>query len=338
MTTQTETPVLVSVRHHTGVLQLNRPRALNSLTPEMVEIITGALEKWRDDESVTQVLITSTSPKAFCAGGDVRHAREEILAGQEERADRFFSDEYAMNHLIAGYPKPYIAVIDGITMGGGLGVSAHGSHRVSTEKAWASMPEMAIGYITDVGISYASQRWPGSSPALGAFIGLTGYRMTAADMLYCGLATHVVADAGAFTEDAVRLGVEEALATHAAGVKEESRLAEWRDSIEEIFSAVTWSDIDAALKTHADQDFVTAVRVLMSGGSPSAIIATTELYAANRDVADLRHGLDNEERLGEFIRRQPDFLEGVRAVLVDKTRDPQFSPAPDPNVYRAVLQ
>lgn len=338
MTTQTETPVLVSVRHHTGVLQLNRPEALNSLTPEMVEIITGALEKWRDDESVTQVLITSTSSKAFCAGGDVRHAREEILAGHEERADRFFSDEYAMNHLIAGYPKPYIAVLDGITMGGGLGVSAHGSHRVVTEKAWASMPEMAIGYITDVGISYASQRWSGSSPALGAFIGLTGYRLTAADMLYCGLATHVVADAGAFAEDAVRLGVEEALATHATGVEEESRLAEWRDSIEEIFSAVTWADIDAALKIHADQDFVTAVRVLMSGGCPSAIIATTELYAANRDAADLRHGLDNEERLGELIRRQPDFLEGVRAVLVDKTRDPQFSPAPDPNVYRAVLQ
>ncbi|RSZ65649.1 enoyl-CoA hydratase/isomerase family protein [Corynebacterium hylobatis] len=338
MTTQTETPVLVSVRHHTGVLELNRPRALNSLNPEMVEIITRALEEWRDDESVAQVLITSTSPKAFCAGGDVRHVREEILAGQEERADRFFSDEYAMNHLIAGYPKPYIAVLDGITMGGGLGVSAHGSHRVVTGQAWASMPEMAIGYITDVGISWASQRWPGSSPALGAFIGLTGYRLTAADMLYCGLATHMVADAAAFTGDVVDLGVEEALTTHATVVAEESRLAEWRESIEEVFSNVTWADIDAALATHADQDFVTAVRVLMAGGSPSAILATAELYAANRDAPDLRHGLDNEERLGELVRRQPDFLEGVRAVLVDKTRDPQFSPVPDPNVYRAVLQ
>lgn len=338
MTTQTEPPVLVSVRHHTGVLELNRPKALNSLNPEMVETITRALEQWRDDDAITQVLITSTSPKAFCAGGDVRHAREEILAGREEQADRFFTEEYAMNHLIASYPKSCIAVLDGITMGGGLGVSAHGSHRVVTEQAWASMPEMAIGYITDVGISYASQRWPGYSPALGAFIGLTGYRMTAADMAYCGLATHVVADAAAFTEDAVNLGVEEALEKHATEVSEESRLAEWRDSIEAVFSNVTWADIDAALHTHADQDFVAAVRVLMAGGSPAAIVATAELYAANRDAADLRHGLDNEERLGELIRRQPDFLEGVRAVLVDKTRDPQFSPAPAPNVYRAVLQ
>lgn len=338
MTTQTEAPVLVSVRHHTGVLELNRPRALNSLNPEMVEIITRTLQQWRDDESISQVLIASTSPKAFCAGGDVRHVRESILEGREAEVDRFFSDEYTMNHLIAGYPKPYVSVLDGIVMGGGLGVSAHGSHRVITERAWASMPEMDIGYITDVGISYASQRWPGSSPALGAFIGLTGYRLTEADMMYVGLATHYIDDAGDFIEDLIGLGIDSALSEHTIGVPEESRLVGWRDDIEATFSHASWADIDAALEAHDNREFVQEVRALMAQGSPSSIVATAELYAANREAADLRAGLDNEERLGELIRRQPDFVEGVRAVLVDKTRDAAFTPAHDPAEYREVLR
>ncbi|QGU04071.1 enoyl-CoA hydratase/isomerase family protein [Corynebacterium comes] len=338
MTTPTEPPVLVSVRHHTGVLELNRPKALNSLNPEMVEIITRSLEQWRDDDSVTQVLITSTSDRAFCAGGDVRHVREEILAGEEAAVDRFFSDEYAMNHMIAGYPKPYIAVMDGIIMGGGLGVSAHGSHRVITERAWASMPEMAIGYITDVGISYASQRWPGSSPAVGAFIGLTGYRLNEADMMYTGLATDIIDDAEAFIGDLIGLGVDGALGEHSTEVQEESRLLAWRDDIEATFHHASWAEIDAALESHDNQEFVQEVRTLMANGSPSATVATAELYAANRRAADLRAGLDNEERLGELIRRQPDFLEGVRAVLVDKTQDAQFTPAHDPAEYRDVLR
>ena len=199
MNTSTDAPVLVSVRNTTGVLELNRPKALNSLNPEMVGIISDALEQWRDDDGITQVLITSTSEKAFCSDGDVRFAREGILDGREDEVDQFFADEYAMNNVIGTYPKPYIALIDGIVMGGGLGVSAHGSHRIITEKAWASMPEMAIGYVTDVGISYAAQRWSGSSSAIGTFIGLTGYRLRAADLLHTGLATHRVADASAFT-------------------------------------------------------------------------------------------------------------------------------------------
>lgn len=338
MTTQTDSPVLVSVRHHTGVLELNRPRALNSLNPEMICIITRALEQWRDDDSVAQVLITSVSPKAFCSGGDVRHVRDGILAGKEEEMDRFFTDEYSMNHMIASYPKPYVAVLDGIVMGGGLGVSAHGSHRVITERAWASMPEMAIGYITDVGISYASQRWPGSSPAMGAFIGLTGYRLTEADMMEVGLATHLIDDAGDFIEDLVGLGVDNALDEHTIEVKEEARLAGWRDDIEATFSHGSWADIDAALDAHGNQEFVQEVRALMAKGSPSATVATAELYAANRSAADLRAGLDNEERLGELLRRQPDFLEGVRAVLIDKTQDAEFTPAHEPAVYREVLR
>lgn len=333
-----EQPVNVSVRQRTGVLELDRPKALNSLNHEMIRIITDALEGWREDPDIEQVLIVSASPKAFCAGGDVRQARDGILAGDHGPVDQFLSDEYAMDNLIGTYPKPYIAVWDGIVMGGGLGVSSHGSHRVTTAKAWASMPEMAIGYITDVGISYASQRWPGSSPAMGAFIGLTGYRLTEADMMEVGLATHLIDDAGDFIEDLVGLGVDNALDEHTIEVKEEARLAGWRDDIEATFSYGSWADIDAALDAHGNQEFVQEVRALMAKGSPSATVATAELYAANRSAADLRAGLDNEERLGELLRRQPDFLEGVRAVLIDKTQDAEFTPAHEPAVYREVLR
>lgn len=333
-----EQPVHVSVRHHTGVLELDRPEALNSLNHEMIRIITRALEEWRDDPEIRQVLITSRSPKAFCAGGDVRSAREGILAGDHSAVDEFLSDEYAMDNLIGTFPKPYIAVWDGIIMGGGLGVSSHGSHRVTTERAWASMPELAIGYVTDVGISWSSQRWPGSSPAMGAFIGLTGYRMTEEDMLYLGLATHLVEDPDAFIQDVIGLGIDAALGEHAITQSETGQLEMWRDDIEATFGAGSWEDIDAALQAHPNQSFVGTVRQLMANASPSSAVAVAELYLANRDAPTLRDGLDNEERLGELVRRQPDFVEGVRAVLVDKTHDAQWSPVHDAEVYRAVLR
>ena len=333
-----EQPVHVSVRQRTGVLELDRPKALNSLNHEMIRIITDALEGWREDPDIEQVLIVSASPKAYCAGGDVRQARDGILAGDHGPVDQFLSDEYAMDNLIGTYPKPYIAVWDGIVMGGGLGVSSHGSHRVTTRRAWASMPELAIGYITDVGISWASQRWPGSSPAVGAFIGLTGYRLNEEDMLHVGLATHMVEDASQFVLDVIGLGIDAALAEHAIEPQEKSRLAGWREDIEATFGAGSWADIDAALEAHPNRDFVGTVRELMAHASPSAAVATAELFRANRDAPTLRDGLDNEERLGELLRRQPDFVEGVRAVLVDKTQDAQWSPAHDAEVYRAVLE
>ena len=144
------------------MIELNRPKALNSLTPEMVELIAASLAQWRENDEVEQVLFLSASPKAYCAGGDVRYARERVLEGKLGEVDTFFADEYTLNGDIAEYPKPVIALIDGIAMGGGLGISAHGSHRVVTDKTFASMPEMNIGYVTDVGMAYAAQRAVGT--------------------------------------------------------------------------------------------------------------------------------------------------------------------------------
>lgn len=344
MTQQNDKPVLVSVRKTTGVLELNRPGALNALNPEMIDIISRALEQWREDERVTQVLIVSGPARGFCAGGDVRYTRERILAGGEQEIDDFFRAEYAMNHTIATFPKPYVAVIDGVVMGGGLGVSAHGSHRIITDGAFAAMPETAIGYLTDVGMSWLFQHLPRGSRALAAFLGVTGYRLSPADLIWSGLATHHISSLvrQAFVDTVIDRGVEAAVAEYDAAPLDPSRLAGLSEDIEATFGHDTWEQIDAALDAHGNRDFVEEVRALTAQASPSSVVATVELVVANSRVGGLRAGLDNEERLGEVLRRQPDFVEGVRAVLVDKSRDATFEPAEtgqvDPGPYRAVLE
>ena len=212
VTNEHDAPVVLSVRHRTGLIELNRPKALNSLNPEMLDIITKALRMWGPDDDIDQVVVFSSHPKAFCAGGDVRHARSEVLEGGDP--DSFFEAEYAMNAALSEFPKPYIAVLDGVAMGGGLGISLHGSHRIVTDKAFASMPEMAIGYVTDVGVPYMSQRT--MSTALAKFWGVTGYRMYAADLLYTGLATGYTEDPAAFIEDVVAHGISSAQLSDAA--------------------------------------------------------------------------------------------------------------------------
>ena len=318
--------VITSISNTTGVLQLNRPRAINALTPEMVEAVSRALRQWRDDDAVTQVLVASNSEKGFCSGGDVRWAREQVLAGKADEADEFFAVEYAMNRQIAEFPKPYVALIDGVVMGGGLGVSAHGSHRVITPAAFASMPEMAIGYVTDVGMSQVFQRLR-FGPAMGRFLALTGYRLTAADMLASGLATHHVDAADGVAEAIVAEGVDQALAQLATQPQEPSRLVDMVEDIDATFGHDTWAEIDRALASHDNAEFVDLVRELIAGASPTSLTRSTELMAAHLEV-DLAQALDNERQVGEKMRRHPDFVEGVRAVLVDKTRDAQFTTAP----------
>lgn len=325
MTTATS-PVLTLVDQTTGIIQLNRPKALNSLNPEMVHAIAQALETWRDDPAITQVLIESTSPKGFCAGGDVRYARQEILAGNPAPVDAFFAEEYAMNKALAAYPKPYVALIDGVVMGGGLGVSAHGSHRVVTENAFASMPEMLIGYITDVGMSWTLQHTPGSSQALGAFLGITSWRLNPTEMLWTGLATHFVpaAELAALRSEIIARGVEEAVAGLRARPEAENRLAPLREAIEATFAHPRWAQINEALSRYPELRAV--VNKALVGANPASVVAAAALFAANQSV-ELPAAIDNEARLAAALRMEPNFAEGVRAVLVDKTHDAAFVPA-----------
>lgn len=340
----TTDPVLVSVRNHTGVLELNRPKALNSLTPDMIDIIRRSLEEWAKDDTIEQVLIHSASEKAFCAGGDVRHAREGIAEGKLEDVDAFFASEYLTNGDIAEFPKPYIAVIDGVVMGGGLGISLHGSHRVVTERAFASMPEMNIGYVTDVGVAYAAQRMVGTrgvaSPGLAKFWGISGYRMYAADMLWTGVATHVVKDASELIEAAIDRGIDAALVDLALPAPQDpAPLEQVAKDLEETFALPTWKEISAELETRPQ--IAGEVKRLMAGACPAAIIAANELFEAEARLDDIREALLLELKLGMHMYRRPDFSEGVRAVLVDKTQDAKFDPATtqevDPEEFRAIL-
>lgn len=322
MTAHSTDTILTEVRDGTGTITLNRPKALNSLDHTMIRAIDAAVRQWAEDDRVERVVVRSSS-KHFCSGGDVKMARAEILAGNAELVDEFFAHEYAMNLFIAQYPKPFTALAGGVIMGGGMGISAIGGPLVVADNAFASMPEMNIGYITDVGMSWKLQHLPGrGSVNLGKFLGLTGYRMTPDDMLALGLASKKIA-AG-----------EELSLADAPLEPQPSPLARWFDDIEATFAG-SWADIDRRLDAQPGE-FAELVRDLTKQASPSSLVATAELFEANANQ-DLAGALDNERRLGELMRREPDFAEGVRAVLVDKDQAPEFAPQPDPDKYRAVL-
>ncbi|WP_083319378.1 enoyl-CoA hydratase/isomerase family protein, partial [Corynebacterium sp. HMSC034B08] len=247
--------VKTEVRGTTGVITLDRPKALNSLNPEMARAIDEILKQWRDDDTVTQVVIQS-SGKHFCSGGDVRAARDGVLEGRLDEVDTFFADEYAMNLDIANYPKPYIALCSGVIMGGGMGVSAHGSHMVVTEDAFASMPEMNIGYITDVGMSWLLQNLPKRpSQALGAFLALTGYRLTPDDMLATGLATHKVASLD---------GVLDGIVEHGPGYLDEIGLEQGESQLEALYEDIeaTFTGSWAEIRERLDGEFGEKVQEL----------------------------------------------------------------------------
>lgn len=328
--------VITSIRNTTGIIELNRPKALNSLNADMVIPIAEVLDAWRDDDSVSQVLIHAPE-RSFCAGGDVKAVRDQVLTGDMTAAENMFAEEYKLNLAVAEFPKPYGAIMDGVVMGGGQGLSMHGDYRIITTNAFASMPEMAIGYFTDVGMSWKLQRFE-TGPAMGRFLALTGYRLKAADLLYTGMATHLVDSPD--PERIIEEGFEKALIdarTAPDSDTGEPQLAAWQDDIDAVFGFDTWAEIDEALNNHGNAEFVEAVRELTAAASPSSLVATTELLAAN-SKNDLRAALENELRFSQYLLRQPDFAEGVRAVLVDKTRDPKFTAAGDPEEYRALLR
>lgn len=316
--------VLTEVDRGVGRILLNRPKALNALTAGMVAAIDRALAGW-EHVPLSAVVFASTSPKAFCAGGDIRTIREHSLAGDAGASERFFASEYRLNARIAGYPVPVVSLIDGVCMGGGLGLSVHGGFRVVTERAALAMPETGIGFFPDVGASYFLSRLPG---AIGMYLGLTGHRLDAADALYTGLATHFVPADGL---DAVA----DALADHPGGPVDvvlnrlagrspvaESGLAAVRGDIDWAFGAPTLGEIEKRLH-HLDTSWAASALAALESASPQSLETTHALLARGRQRT-LRECLDAELALARTTIRTPDFLEGVRAALVDKDRSPAW--------------
>ncbi|MCB8875456.1 enoyl-CoA hydratase/isomerase family protein [Acidisoma silvae] len=319
-----------------GRLLLRRPQALNALDLSMVRALHGQLRLWQDDPDI-EIVVLEGEGRAFCAGGDVRRVRADILAGAGDAADTFFTEEYALNAAIAHFPKPYVSLIQGACMGGGLGISIHGSDRVLTETALLAMPETAIGFAPDIGASYFLPRLPG---ALGFYLGLTGTRLAGADAVHAGLGTAFV-PSDRLTElgDALAKDGRGAISQFAVALPLYS-LAPLLPAIDACFSAESVPAILARLAA-MDSDWARAALAELNRHSPSALCwSLTALKAGAR--LDLDSALAAELRLAQRLIRLPDFAEGVRAMLVDKDRKPRWQPARledvDPRLIRDLFR
>lgn len=315
--------VLVSVRNGVGILTLNRPKAINSLNDAMVAGISEALHAWENDESVHTVLLTGSGERGLCAGGDVVALYHSAREGGAD-ARRFWYDEYLLNAYIGSYPKPYVALMDGIVMGGGVGVASHGSVRIATDTTKMAMPEVGIGFIPDVGGTYLLSRAPGR---LGLHAALTGAPFSGADAIAMGFADHYVPHdkLAAFTESVIADGVENALATYATDPPA-SPLLEQRDWIDECYAGDTVDDILAALGGH-DASAAQDAAKLIATRSPIALSVTLEAVRRAAKLETLEDVLQQEYRTSCASVKSHDFVEGIRAQLVDKDRNPQWSPA-----------
>ncbi|MGW6247588.1 enoyl-CoA hydratase/isomerase family protein [Streptomyces roseolus] len=314
--------VLRRTEGRAGFLTLDRPRAINALTHPMVLALDAALTDWADDPAVTTVVLRGAGERGLCAGGDIRAIHDDARAGGTASA-AFWRDEYRLNARIARYPKPYVAFMDGIVMGGGVGVSAHGSVRVVTERSRIAMPETGIGFVPDVGGTWLLGRAPGE---LGTHLALTGTQIGAADALLTGLADHHVPAAAldALAADLTRLPADEALARHttpaAPGV-----LAEQREWIDACYSAPTVEEIvDRLLDSGVPAAKETADTLLAK--SPTALKATLTVLRAARGLDRLEAVLDLEYRASCAALTSHDLVEGIRAQVVDKDRNPRWDP------------
>ncbi|MDR3538325.1 MAG: enoyl-CoA hydratase/isomerase family protein [Acetobacteraceae bacterium] len=318
----TEDTVITRRDGRVGRILLNRPKALNALDLDMIHALSRALLAWRDEPHVHAVVIEGAGDRAFCAGGDIRALRDGQLSGNRAAVDAFFTEEYALNLLIADYPKPYIALIDGFCMGGGIGVSVHSPHRVATEHAMFAMPETAIGFFPDIGATYFLPRLPGQ---LGVYLGLTGLRTTGADAVYAGFATHYTprAQLPALSAALAEQGLA-ALAQFAAPLPPFTLAAD-RAAIDHCFGADSVPEIMRRLEAE-DGAWTGPVVKAMRQVSPSALAWTLKALRRGADLT-LKQALAAEFALTKTAMVHPDFAEGVRAMVVDKDRQPKWQPA-----------
>lgn len=319
--------VLFAVQDGLGRIRLNRPRAINALNGPMVEALLAQLTDWADDPEVRAVLIDGAGERGLCAGGDVRALREAAVAGDPGAAARFFASEYRMNGLISDYPKPYAAWMDGVVMGGGIGVSAHGSHRLVTERTRAAMPETGIGFYPDIGGLWFLSRAPGE---LGTYAALTGAPFTGADAVLLGFADRLI---GSDEFDEVVAEFTETGDVTLGDTAPPAPLAEQRDWIDSCFTGYDPAEILRRLREH-DSEQANQAADLIESRSPFSIAVTLEALRRAADLA-VAEVLAQDVTLAGFYADNPDFAEGVRALLVDKDKNPRWQHASVAEVTRA---
>ncbi|MGV3579665.1 enoyl-CoA hydratase/isomerase family protein [Brevundimonas sp.] len=327
-----EAEVITRIEGSVGRITLNRPKALHALNKGMCEIMTEALLAWRDDEAVVSVLIDHAGERGFCAGGDIRMIAESGATDAVE-AKAFFLAEYRLNHLMFEYPKPITAIVDGIVMGGGVGISEPAKVRVATERTTYAMPETGIGLFPDVGGGWFLPRLPGEA---GTWLALTGARLKAADTVALGIHTHFV---GAESVEALKADLlakgPEAVEDHAADPGP-APIDAHRDEIERLFVYDTVEAIFEALETEGS-DWALAQLAILKTKSPQSLKVTLRQLRAGRAMDSFAEVMAMEYRLGGRVVRTHDFQEGVRAVIVDKDNAPKWSPATLEGVSEADL-
>jgi enoyl-CoA hydratase len=336
----TEGDLIVRREGSAGIIRLNRPKALNAMTLEMSIGIDAALDQFESDPAIAVVVLEGAGERGLCAGGDIRGLYESSRAGGD-LGKMFWRQEYIMNARIAKYPKPYVAFMDGLVMGGGVGLSAHSAHRVVTERTKLAMPEVGLGFFPDVGGTWLLSRSPGE---IGCYFGLTGQTMNGPDAIYAKFADAVVSSSElpalrdaltktrpGTTSAEIRTIIDGFSTGEASGP-----VAAMQARIDSWFAGDRMEDIFASLQRDGSEPALATLKTL-NDKSPRGMVVTLKLLRLARSSSSLEECLVREYRAALEVFRSDDFREGVRAAVIDKDRNPRWSPPRIEDVTSAML-
>ena len=328
----------INIHRHgaVGHLSLNRPKALHALTLDMCHAMSAALSEWAGDESVEAVVLDHAEGRGFCAGGDINLLRNSALNDGGASGRAFFHDEYQLNHQMMTYDKPIVAFMDGITMGGGVGIALPAKYRVATEHTRFAMPETGIGLFPDVGGGWHLSRLGGR---LGQFLALTGARLDGAECLWAGIATHYL-PAEKLPEAKARIiehpGRIAGILSELSVTPPPARIEGNADKIAKHFASDRYEDILASLEAD-DSDWAAKELATLGTKSPQTCKVALRQLAESQNLDNFANNMVMEYRIASRVLTRPDFAEGVRAVIVDKTNDPKWDPATPEGVSEELL-
>ena len=318
------TDIIIRKTGRAGYITLNRPKALNALTWDMCLAIEDALDSWRNDPDVALIVIDGAGERAFCSGGDIADMYATGQRGDFDYGQRFWRDEYRLNAKIYNFTKPIVSFLHGFTMGGGVGVGCHAAQRIVCETSQIAMPECSIGLVPDVGGSLILAKAPGHC---GEYLGLTGDRMDAGDAIYVGFADHFVPqDAWDGLKDTLISTGDTAAIEAAAKPAPQARLADWQAEIDRCFAGTSLGDIYQALTGH-DSPASAQARKLMDRNAPLGMAVATQIIQSVRRDPRIENALDHEFRFTYRCGAQGDFIEGIRAAIIDRDRTPKWQHA-----------
>jgi enoyl-CoA hydratase len=325
MTADASASPSLTVAGRLATITLRKPATINAIGPEEINTITELLEEAVGDPTVETIAIRGEGSRGFCAGGDIKRVRAMIVEGDLDALAEFWAAEYRLDHLLHTCPKPLVSIAHGLTLGGGMGLASHASHRVVTDSTRMGMPEVLIGLSPDIGGLWLYSRAPGRT---GVYAALTAAHLRAADALYMGLAEHFVPDdrIDELVDRLVRIPVDEALQDFDS--RPPSWVAEKRSAIDEVFAGDSVAEIlEAAASDDVDPEVAGIARTALTEASPTALSVTLEALRRAADMPTLAECLAQDLRVGQHCARYPDLAEGIRARVVDKDRNPRWKPS-----------